>query len=299
MAEVSKISWTNSTFNPWIGCTKVSPGCDNCYAQAMMDARYGRVKWGPGEPRVRTSEANWKEPLRWERKAAKAGQPWRVFCASLADVFDNEVDDAWRWDLFDLIKNTPHLTWLLLTKRIGNVEEMTDPLNGGKTLPDNVAIGASFVNQNEYDRDRIKLHSLKDTVGPLFTFGSFEPLLDAIIPDKFAPDWLIVGGESGGKARPCWVPDVRRIVWWSAKAKRAVFVKQLGSNCQDRDDAGYEGDGDDDWPEGTADKVEFNPNGYIEEYQGSPVRIRLTDRAGSNPNEWPEDLRIHQFPRLP
>ncbi len=91
MAENSKIEWTTHTFNPWIGCQKVSPGCDHCYAEALMDTRWGKVKWGPHGERKRTSEANWKQPLRWA-KAANGTRP-RVFCASLADVFDNQVPD--------------------------------------------------------------------------------------------------------------------------------------------------------------------------------------------------------------
>ncbi len=90
MAENSKIEWTDHTFNPWIGCTKVSPGCDHCYAKAM-DHRWGHNSWGPGKPRRRTSEAHWKKPLAWDRKAARLGIRYKVFCASLADVFDTEV----------------------------------------------------------------------------------------------------------------------------------------------------------------------------------------------------------------
>src|SRR5881394_1441244 len=120
MAEITGISWADSTFNPWIGCTKVGPGCDHCYAQ-VLDSRYrwgGATHWGVGKPRMRTSVSNWKKPLAWNAKAAKSGKPWRVFCASLTDVFDNEVPEEWRADLWRLIGATPALTWLLLTKRI-------------------------------------------------------------------------------------------------------------------------------------------------------------------------------------
>lgn len=109
MAENSKIEWTVHTFNPWIGCTRVSPACDHCYAAELMDTRYGRAKWGPGEARVRTSPSNWKLPLRWNREAMANGTRPTVFCASLADVFDVEVDPQWRRDLFELIEATPHL----------------------------------------------------------------------------------------------------------------------------------------------------------------------------------------------
>lgn len=117
MAENSAIEWTDHTFNPWIGCTEVSPACDNCYAREMAEGRYRWATWGAGEPRRRTSADNWKKPLSWDRKAAAAGTRARVFCASLADVFDAEVPDEWRDELLGLIGRTPHLDWLLLTKR--------------------------------------------------------------------------------------------------------------------------------------------------------------------------------------
>src|SRR6266404_3416295 len=122
MAENSKIEWCDHTFNPWIGCQKVSPGCDHCYAEAMMDKRYGRVKWGPHGERKRTSEDNWKKPLVWAKRAN--GHRPRVFCASLADWLDNRVAPRWRSDLGRLIEDTPELDWLLLTKRPENYEKL-------------------------------------------------------------------------------------------------------------------------------------------------------------------------------
>lgn len=229
MAENSKIEWTDNTFNPWIGCTKVSPGCDHCYAEALMDHRYGRVNWGAGEDRVRTSKANWLLPRRWNRQAQETGKQPFVFCASLADVFDNEVDPMWRRDLFKLIEETPALIWLLLTKRIGNVLKMTDPSAGNPILPSNAAVGATMVNQEEYDRDRMKLHEVKHVCAPLFTFASVEPMLGPVILDKHAPDWIICGGESGKSARmmdPEWARSLRD---GSARFGRAFFMKQMTS----------------------------------------------------------------------
>lgn len=222
----SKIEWTDHTFNPWIGCTKVGPACDHCYAEAMMDTRYGRVSWGAGEDRSRTSKAYWEQPLKWERIAQSDGARPFVFCASLADVFDNEVDPLWRRDLFALIEKTPTLTWLLLTKRIGNVEKMTDPMSGNSMLPRNAALGATMENQEVYDRDRMKLRDAGYRCGALFTFGSFEPLLGPIILDNSAPDWIIVGGESGREAREMdlrWARDMRDA---STRFRRAFFFKQ-------------------------------------------------------------------------
>jgi protein gp37 len=227
VAENSKIEWTDHTFNPWIGCTKVSPACDRCYAEAMMDHRYGRVRWGAGEDRVRTSAANWALPRRWNRQAENEGKRFLVFCASLADVFDNEVDPMWRRDLFALIEATPNLIWLLLTKRIGNVKRMTDPMAGNPLLPGNVALGATIANQEEYDRDRMKLFTADMACGPLFTFGSFEPLLGPIILDKYAPDWIIVGGESGRGAREMDADWARSLHTQARGLNRAFFMKQM------------------------------------------------------------------------
>lgn len=227
MAENTKIEWTDSTWNPWIGCGKVSPGCDNCYAEVSTPARTMKVIWAVTGERTRTSVQNWNLPKRWEAKHeeffAKHGRRQRVFCASLADVFDKAAPAEWRIDLWNLIDATPHLDWLLLTKRIGNVERMV-PLKwlqpGG--WPKNVRIGISVVNQEEADRDIPKLVALGCP-----NFLSMEPLLGpvslrwlAAFPEN-APttaqhpsgntdhldglrriNWVIVGGESGAKARP-------------------------------------------------------------------------------------------------
>jgi len=230
MGEFTKIEWADHTFNPWIGCTKVSPACDGCYAEAMMDHRYGRVEWGAGNDRVRTSPANWRKPLAWNKAAATSGEPTFVFCASLADVFDNEVDELWRYQLMRLVAETTHLTWLLLTKRIGNVLKMTDPERGCHMLPANAAIGATLPNQEEYDRDRMKLAEVRERLEPAFTFASMEPLLGPVILDKNAPDWIIVGGETdqgAHKARdadPAWFRSLRD---QSTVLGRTFFMKQM------------------------------------------------------------------------
>lgn len=230
MAENSKIEWTDHTFNPWIGCTKVSPACDGCYAENLMANRYGRVQWGAGEDRQRTGAANWRKPLTWNKAAAGKTERTYVFCASLADVFDNEVDERWRNELFALIAATPNLTWLLLTKRIGNVLKMTDPARGNHFLPNNAAVGATMPNQFEYDRDRMKLWEVKQRLEPVFTFGSFEPLLGPVILDKYAPDWVIAGGETdqgqhkARDANPQWFRAMRD---HSRVLGRAFFMKQM------------------------------------------------------------------------
>jgi protein gp37 len=219
VAENSKIEWTDHTFNPWIGCTKVGPGCDNCYAESMMDHRYHRVQWGAGNPRQRTSAANWRKPLAWNR-AAEGGPRPRVFCASLADVFDNEAPDAWRSDLWRLIQATPNLDWLLLTKRIGNAHRMLPAFM--KPFP-NLWIGATVVNQEEADRDIPKLLDVPATVrflscepllGPISFEGRWVEYDDPSVHENWLEriDWIIAGGESGRSARishPDWFRSLR------------------------------------------------------------------------------------------
>ncbi|MBL8474428.1 MAG: phage Gp37/Gp68 family protein [Rhodocyclaceae bacterium] len=187
MGANSSIEWTDHTFNPWIGCTKVSPGCDHCYAERDFDLRKHRVKWGAGNPRSRTGAANWKLPRRWNAEAARTETRRRVFCASLADVFDNEVPPEWRVDLLRLIADTPWLDWLLLTKRIGNADRMmTEAFHAGwpahgwvkswSYCVRNVWIGATVVNQTEADRDIQKLLATPAAV----RFLSIEPMLGPI-----------------------------------------------------------------------------------------------------------------------
>ena len=235
MAEVTGIAWTDSTFNPWIGCTKVGPGCDHCYAEAL-DKRHrwgGATHWGTGVPRKRTSPDYWRKPLAWNRKAAASGKPWRVFCASLADVFDNEVPEEWRGDLWRLIRATPALTWLLLTKRIGNVAKMHP---GG--LYENVWIGATIVNAEEAERDAPKLLAVK---GVAKRFVSYEPALGPVDWSKYPGiDWIIVGGEStqGGQARTFKVEWAENTIDQARRIWAAPFVKQLGSRQGLKDRAG-------------------------------------------------------------
>lgn len=199
--ENSKIEWTDHTFNPWIGCTKVSPACDHCYAEALMK-RYGKPELWAGE-RQRTSAANWKKPLSWNRQAAAARRRYRVFCASLADVFDNQVPDEWRADLWLLISATPNLDWLLLTKRPQNIAKMLPRMASkpGMMWPwPNVWLGTTVENQQEERRiDHLR------KVPAAVRFLSCEPLLEKIHPDLTGIHLVIAGGESGPGWRP--TPD--------------------------------------------------------------------------------------------
>lgn len=273
MAEKTGITWCDSSFNGWIGCSPTGPGCSFCYAEADFDHRKHRVKWGSGNPRSRTSVANWKKPLQWNAKPfyecrccgwrgdasdAEFSTPRqgcihdlaparrRVFSASLSDVFDNEVPDEWRADLFKLIESTPNLDWLLLTKRIGNVERMV-PWSG-EGWPGHVWLGATIVNQAEADRDIPKLLRIPAAM----RFLSMEPLLGSVRFrwDRWLPvsgfeqierdrirtvDLVIVGGESGPFARsmdPPWVDDIQR----QCEALRIpFFFKQWGGRTNKGD----------------------------------------------------------------
>jgi protein gp37 len=257
MAETS-IEWTRGpngekgfTFNPWYGCTKVSPACDHCYAEGWAK-RSGLVKWGPGADRRRSSDANWALPLKWNAEAEHLGVRYRVFCASLADVFDNAVPQEWRDDLWTLIAKTPHLDWLLLTKRIGNAGNMLPvPFDFERMYP-NVWIGATICNQEEADRDIPKLLD----VPAAKRFLSIEPLLGPVDLTRLSPklfaakanaltgmwkwengpsktetpalDWVIVGGESGPGARPM-SPDWARALRDQCQAAGVPFMfKQWG-----------------------------------------------------------------------
>ena len=244
MADRSAIEWTDSTLNPWVGCTKISPACDHCYAAVATPSRTLGVEWGAGKPRHRTSAANWNLPLRWNAQpfyACACGYRGtmhdmttnavhgcglqfrrvrrRVFCASLADVFDNEVDPKWRADLFALIEKTPNLDWLLLTKRIGNVATMApaswlggpvqhgpDPTNMHGGWPANVWLGATVCNQAEADRDVPKLLRVPAAV----RFLSVEPMLGPV--DIRGYMWPVCG-------------------WWVGRHKSYAEAKAAGAEC--------------------------------------------------------------------
>lgn len=273
MSENSKIEWCDHTFNPWEGCQKVGPGCDHCYAETR-NARFGggqAINWGPGAPRRRTSSANWRKPLQWQVQAAEfmamQGRRQRVFCASLADVFDNEVPPAWRAELFALIASTPDLDWLLLTKRIGNVAKMIEAAGMQKHgLPHNVWLGATIVNQEEANRDIPKLAAVRASV----RFLSMEPLLGPVdlrlVTKTWAPGrcnhccngdrcddrshydrnhcphchgtggqpikWVIVGGESGPGARPMHPNWARSLRDQCAAAGVPFFMKQMTKKAE-------------------------------------------------------------------
>ncbi|TDX61970.1 protein gp37 [Methylosinus sp. sav-2] len=261
MAENSGIAWTDHTFNPWIGCAKVGPGCDHCYAEALATRRLG-VNWGPHAARRRTADSTWAKVRKWNRDAAASGRRLWVFVASLADIFDSKADKSWRDDLWALVRECRNLNFIFVTKRIGNAADM---------LPEDWAenflhcgIVATVVTQPECDRDLPKLLDLKKRHGVAWIGLSVEPQLERVIPkDAHGLDWVISGGESdqggalGREYRVSWAYD---LIAWGETHGAAIYVKQLGSYFARRND--------------------------------------FKDRAGADPAEWwPLALRVRQMPR--
>lgn len=203
------ITWAHFTFNPWWGCARVSPACDHCYAE-MLAKRFGHKVWGRDEPRRFFGEKHWNDPIRWDRKAEKAGVRYRVFCASMADVFEGRADlDPHRARLWDLIEETAHLDWLLLTKRPENIARMV-PAPWLGLWPQNAWIGTTVENKRYANLRIPKILEVPAAV----RFLSCEPLLGPVNLASWIDQlqWVITGGESGHHARPMhpdWVRSIR------------------------------------------------------------------------------------------
>lgn len=197
MGENTNIAWADHTFNPWVGCQRVSQGCVNCYAEAF-NHRVGKDhRWGPRGSRDRTSTGNWAKPRRWDRMAEVSSVRYRVFCASMADVFEDHPDcNAIRPDLWTLVRECPNLDWLILTKRPENIAAML-PDDWGTGYP-NVWLGTSIEDMRVADRaDALR------AIPAVVRFVSYEPALGSLdgMP-LHGLDWIIYGGESGPKFRP-------------------------------------------------------------------------------------------------
>lgn len=242
MSENSKIEWTDHTFNPWWGCQKVSEGCKHCYAE-VLDNRYNHEKphWGPGSDRRPMSEAHWKQPIKWNAAAEKARKPAKVFCASMADVFEgHEKTYGYLERLFRLIQETPWLTWQLLTKRPENILNLI-PREWQSDFPKNIITGTSVENQAETQRiahlakvPGPHFLSCAPLLGPLLLQGRFDAmsynwLNDTGIGGKI--DWVIVGGESGPGARPMHPDWVRSIRDQCESIGVPFLFKQWGEYC--------------------------------------------------------------------
>ena len=262
MAEFSKIAWCDATFNPWQGCSKVSPGCANCYAEKLVDHRFKKVKWGPGQPRKRTK--TWKDPEKWNRQAEASGVRKKVFCASLADWLDDEVPESWLINLCGLIKRCQNLDWLMLTKRPENALKGCAKWFTELCLP-NVWFGVSAENQEYYD---LRVGLLRQIPAAVH-WVSYEPALGPLERleldgDVFwAPDWLVIGGESqqGNPARQFQIEWAESAISLCRKTACSPFMKQVGANATYR-------------------------------YH----HFLTDDKAGADPSEWPESIRVRQFP---
>lgn len=241
MAQDTPIEWAHHTFNPWWGCIKVNQDCERCYAWSFATVRLGLPIWGQGADRRLFNDAHWADPLRWNRKAAARNERHRVFCASMADVFEDRPDlQAQRHRLWKLIDATPHLDWLLLTKRPRNISEML-PWFWIDHPPQNIWLGTTCGHQKASDRFVKQLTCASARVH----FLSVEPLLELVRLDLSGIDWVICGGESGPKARPM-NPDWARSVRDQCQAAGvAFFFKQWGklSNNPDRADPTAQGNG--------------------------------------------------------
>ena len=231
MGERTEIAWTDHTFNPWIGCARVSPGCQHCYAETLTK-RTGMAVWGVKGTRNVTSDAYWRQPLKWDRAAAAAGRPALVFCASLADVFEDRPDlDEPRRRLFDLIEQTPHLVWQMLTKRPEHAFRLAWLAGWRDVWPENVWIGTTVEDQQRCDERLPALIEIPARV----RFLSCEPLLGAVDLTPWISHWhsgfvhwVIVGGESGPGHRPLDVDHARSLVEQCEAAAVPVFFKQVG-----------------------------------------------------------------------
>lgn len=296
MGEKTAIEWCRHTFNSWWGCWKISPGCKHCYALTLSRS-FGFDIWGPNAPRRVLSESYWKQPVTWNREAREEGRRRRVFCASMADVFEDyrprrrgelPANLTWdveplRWRLWDLIERTPWLDWLLLTKRPKNIERMIPGrwTTAPGALPRNVWFGISAESQEQLETRWPILEAFGNRYRPSVLFLSLEPLLEPIdlsdclteidIGDEENPiwtrpvDWVIVGGESGPKARTFDLRWASKIIADCGAAGVPVFMKQVGSAAVD------------------------GVGSYTSAYQTIHSR-------GGDPLEWPEALRVREVP---
>jgi len=327
MGANSKIQWTHHTFNPWRGCQKIAAGCAHCYADDLSARNPGVLGvFGPedkGGRRVVASEAMWSKPLLWDRWA-RVGvldgdenthiEPYRgrVFCASMADAFEDWQGPMMapgkqplilgpnflassgtrlmmghvRERLFRLIDATPNLDWLILTKRPENVRRMWP----GSECRQNVWLGTSIATQKDANANVPTLLSLRGLAAVVFL--SVEPLIARVdlheagathCDERQGVDWVIAGGESGPQARPCRLDWLRLVIdrcrEWDCGPAIPCFVKQLGSHVvgclkERLEMMGEESDAD------------------------ALVRWKLRDSKGGDPAEWPEDLRVREFPRV-
>jgi protein gp37 len=328
----TSIEWTDATWNPTRGCTVVSPGCKNCYAMKVATRFSGPglayeglalshpTAGGQWTGKLRLVDDQLDAPLRWQK-------PRRIFVNSMSDLFHEALSIEQIASVFAVMYLAPRHTFQVLTKRAARMREVLNDqhfynlvLRAAEPLRDafpKVNVGISdptkhpapwvhlgvSVESQKYADERWQ-HLGATPAGA--RFFSCEPLLARVVlrpPMLTALDWVIVGGESGAGARRFEAEWARSIVKQCRAAGLAVFVKQMGANVIDRNDAGFNGEDDGGWHTGCEYgghiRVEENLDGYRDDYQGAPVRVHLRDRAGGDPAEWPDDLRVREFPEVP
>lgn len=264
MGDTTGISWTKSTMNFWMGCQRVSPACEHCYAETLVTNRMGYsgrggkkpLLWGPGGERHRTSAQNWSKPLQWNIDAAKSGEFWPVFASSLSDIFEDRLElAAWRAEALAIVERTTSLTWLLLTKRTDRILDLA-PAAWIDRWPPHVWIGTTIEDRRRA-AERLP-HLLQ--VPAATRFVSIEPQLESLAAvDLGGVQWAITGGESGPGARiydPTWAAET---IESARRVGAAPFVKQMGER----------------WARAN----------------------RARQIHGADPSEWPEALRVQEFPR--
>ncbi len=233
----TKIGYCDHTFSPWYGCTKTSPGCDHCFAERWAK-RFGMCEWGPGKPRRLASEAKWREPLQWEREAVRGAKPnWECIDAAgvpaqmivhprvlvdLCDWLDPEVPVEWLRRFRDLIRSTPNLRWLCLTKR---PEEFKRRMPWPNQPLENLWFGVSVEDQ---PRAEERLAVLRD-IPAAHKWASFEPLLELVCAGRYLYDgieYAVIGGETGPSYREMPLAALERLVEDCIAASIRVHVKQ-------------------------------------------------------------------------
>lgn len=228
MGTSTEIAWTDSTFNAWWGCAKISPGCDNCYALDLdkrMAGPMGQTYWGTDKTPRKLSDANWQKPKQWHAQAVKDGKRHRVFCGSMMDWADKRGPVDQRARLWQLIRTTPMIDWQMLTKRVPNIKHFLPP-DWGQGF-DNVLLGCT-VEDKKYGLKRMK--QLQNDVVAKRKFLSIEPLLEDLGDvDYTGIDWVIVGGESGANARPMDPQWARNIKAQCEEQGVPFFFKQMGA----------------------------------------------------------------------
>lgn len=322
MGKETEIAWCTHTFNPWWGCARVSPGCEHCYAESFAK-RTGHGVWGTTSPRRFFKDKHWKEPVKWDEEAKAAGERRRVFCASMSDVFEDRDDLLEsRARLTTLVAATPHLDWLILTKRPQHARRLWTIACGDGHGPcvcgahgrsklcgdistatghwaSNIWLGTTAEDQQRADERipylleapaLVRFLSCEPLLGPVDLFAFLrgklrdESLAALRSPPMPGVDWVIVGGESGAGARTMEIGWARAIVEQCSAHKTACFVKQMGHRpiARSRFDMG------------AASFKAADDHGWTE--HAGPVTLLLKHSKGGDPEEWAEELRVRQFP---